>query len=514
MNHGGAGVVAAGHPETARAAVQILEAGGNACDAAIAAFFAACVAEPVLASLGGGGFLLTRDPGRPARIHDFFAHAPRRRTAPEELDFHPIVADFGTSRQEFHIGLGAIATPGCPRGIARAHARDGHLPLAELVQPAIALAREGVEVNPFQAYVIEVVAPILEASPGVRGLYASPADPHRLIRAGERMRQPQLADSLEAFAREGEAWFHEGEFAHLLAGMCRQGGSIGLDDLERYPARSREALVTRYRGARLHTNPPPSAGGSLVAIALGLLEREADPGLDTLIGAMEATNLARDEALAAPDPPAALGHLVRSGELEALREALGARRRFFRGTTHISVIDGQGRVAGLSTSNGEGCGHLVPDTGIMPNNMLGEQDLNPRGFHRWRPDTRISSMMAPSLLEPAPGQEVVLGSGGSNRLRTAILQVILRLVDHGDDLAAAVRHPRIHYEAGCLHAERDLPELALADTSRGDLRLWPPHSLYFGGVHCAARRGSELEGAGDPRRGGVALLAGGGGRKP
>jgi gamma-glutamyltranspeptidase/glutathione hydrolase len=123
-----------------------------------------------------------------------------------------------------------------------------------------------------------------------------------------------------------------------------------------------------------------------------------------------------------------------------------------RGTTHISVIDAAGNAASLTLSNGEGCGHVLPVTGIMLNNMLGEEDLNPEGFHRWGEDLRLSSMMAPTLAEHA-GRLIALGSGGSNRLRTAILQVLCNLIDLGLSPEASVAAPRIHLERGKISIE-------------------------------------------------------------
>ena len=128
----------AGHPVTAQAAATILEAGGNAFDAAVAALLASCVAEPVLASLGGGGFLLVLPAGGEPVVYDFFAQTPRRRRPEAELDFYPILADFGSAQQEFHIGLGSVATPGTVRGLFRIHRELCRLPLAEIATPALA----------------------------------------------------------------------------------------------------------------------------------------------------------------------------------------------------------------------------------------------------------------------------------------------------------------------------------------------------------------------------------------
>jgi gamma-glutamyltranspeptidase/glutathione hydrolase len=500
------GAVAAGHPQTAEAAALLLEAGGNAFDAALAALCAACVAEPVLASLGGGGFLTARTAAGESRVYDFFVQTPRRRRARAELDFFPVVADFGTAQQEFHIGMGSVATPGVVRGLFDIHRDLGSLPMRCIVEPAVTAARDGMQLNRLQAYIFGVVAPIYLVTPGARALYASPADPRRLYGEGERMCQPELADTLEALAIEGDRLFYEGEMARALVTLCEHaGGQLGAADLAGYRTCRRAPLRHAYRGARLDLNPPPSSGGLLIAFALALLAGQ-DLGRDcfgtpehmlTLARVMEQTNLARD---AGP----ADHQLLHEDWLARHRRAVNGRPLATRGTTQISVIDAQGNAASLTLSNGEGCGHVLPGTGIMLNNMLGEEDLNPEGFHRWRENVRVSSMMAPAVAEHA-GRLIAIGSGGSNRLRTAILQTLSNLVDFGMTAHAAVAAPRIHLERGKLSIE---PGLA-ADTLRVLTDQWPDHqvwdqpNLFFGGTQTVVYDGRQFDGAGDPRRGGV-----------
>jgi gamma-glutamyltranspeptidase/glutathione hydrolase len=181
-----------------------------------------------------------------------------------------------------------------------------------------------------------------------------------------------------------------------------------------------------------------------------------------------------------------------------------------RGTTQISVADAAGNLASLSLSNGEGSGYLLPGTGVMLNNMLGEEDINPEGVHRWPRDRRLASMMAPSLITLRDGTRIALGSGGSNRIRSAILQVISNRVDFGMPLAEAVSAPRIHLEGGLLNLEPPCGAETLAGLARHHPRIkcWEAPNLFFGGVHSVARRANgRLEGAGDPRRGGVTRIA-------
>lgn len=500
------GAVAAGHPQTAEAAALILEGGGNAFDAALAALCMACVAEPVLASLGGGGFLAARTAAGEVRICDFFVQTPRRKRALDEIEFFPVVADFGTVQQEFHVGLGSLATPGTVRGLFDVHRVLGSVPMRRIVEPAAAVARDGVRLDRLQAYVFSVVAPIYWATAEARALYASPADPHRLVGEGDVMRQPELADALETLSIEGDRLFYDGEMARALVALCEcQGGQLGAADLAGYRTCMRAPLRRDYRNARLYLNPPPSSGGLLIAFALALLAEQdlgpspfGSPGyLPTLARVMEQTNLVRSAG--STDE-----RLLDDAWVARYRQAVIGRPLATRGTTQISVLDAQGNAASLTLSNGEGCGQVLPGTGIMLNNMLGEEDLNPEGFHRWREDVRVSSMMAPTLAEHA-GRLIALGSGGSNRLRTAILQTLVNLVDFDMTPDAAVAAPRIHVEGARIDIEPGFAADAVGQlvAEWPDHRLWDELNLFFGGTHTVVFDGRHFTGAGDPRRGGL-----------
>lgn len=467
------GAVACGHSLTADAAVQILEAGGNAFDAVIAAQFTACVVEPVLTSLAGGGFLLAKPAGQSTRLLDFFAHTPRQHLGSSSA-LYAIDADFGTTTQTFHIGPAAIATPGTVAGMFHAHQAFGSLPMNELVLPAVQAARNGTTVNEFQGGIFDIVRPIyIEAGP------------YREARSGAHLLQPELADSLEALAREGVDLFYRGEMGAALASLCQtSGGHLDRSDLENYQVIEREPLAFNYGGARIHTNPPPSAGGVLIRHTLEALAGSAVMPEDVAL-ALAATQLARSTLLDDSD-------------------------QVSRGTTHISVVDDAGNVASMTLSNGEGSGCLIGATGIMANNMLGEEDINPAGIDNWQPDRRLGSMMAPTLAI-SDGAQMALGSGGSNRIRSAIVQVLVALLQHGATPSDAVHLPRLHVEADLLSLEpefeparfRHLPGLPEA------IQQWDARSLFFGGVHLVQHfDDGRLLAAGDPRRGGVGRVMG------
>jgi gamma-glutamyltranspeptidase/glutathione hydrolase len=505
------GVVAAGHPKTAEAAGTALAAGGNAFDAAVAACFAACVAEPVLASLGGGGFLLAKPAHGEPLLYDFFAQTPRRKRIERETDLRPVLVNFGDATQEFHIGFGSIATPGAVAGLFAIHRDLCRLPLSVLVAPARDFARRGMMLTAAQHHLATIVEPILRASPEAFAAHASPSRPGDLALPGETVHQPALAEALELLVTEGQGLFYEGDWAERLVADCgRAGGHLTREDLSGYRVVRRTPRALEYRNSHVFTNPPPALGGGLILFALRLLAEmelgayphgQADH-VHALATAMRLTQRLRQEGLTDIDPnedPLALEILA-----TMQREAV-----FPRGTTQISVADVEGNLAGLTISNGEGSGYVLPGTGIVLNNMLGEEDINPEGFHRWPRDRRISSMMSPTLLELPDGSSVVTGSSGSNRIRSAVLQVISNLVDFGLPLDQAVGAPRIHYEGGLLNLEPPVPSSTLGalQTRWPRIKLWSALNVFFGGAHSVCRKADgSLLGAGDPRRGGTALV--------
>jgi gamma-glutamyltranspeptidase / glutathione hydrolase len=371
----------------------------------------------------------------------------------------------------------------------------------------------------YQAYLLEVVAPIYDITDDVREIFCCEPEgggDHTcgvcLRKTGDRISNPGLADTLELLAREGDHFFYEGGLARSIVEMCIGGGGhITLDDLKGYRLEKRRPIERRYRDATIAINPPPSAGGILIAFALEVLGRldmsALEPGsvehARALIAAMNATNRVRAEVMDDSAP-----------SMELLSEELVARYaaevlpapESHRGTTHVSVIDAEGNAASATVSNGEGCGHLVPGCGFMLNNMLGEEDLVGTTFGEWATNQRMSSMMAPTAIRWDDGRYAVLGSGGSNRIRTALLQVISFLVDHRFAPDAAIDAPRLHLEGDHLDFEAVLPTSTQESLAReyGDHTVWPDRNMFFGGVHAAFRAADgALLGAGDPRRAGV-----------
>ncbi|MCW3038955.1 MAG: gamma-glutamyltransferase [Solirubrobacterales bacterium] len=489
----GGGVIAAGHPLSAQAGAQVLRDGGNAVDAAVAAMLTSFTAEPLLTGLGAGGYLMAAGFDADPVLLDFFVAAPGRGapTPPRErAQLQAVTVDFGDATQVFHCGAGSIGTWGMPAGIAEAMHRWGTIPLRDLVAPAAAHARAGVPLNASQAYVSQILEGILTSTPECAAVHAPGG---RALAEGDRFAWPDLADALELLAEEGAAPFYRGDVAERVVGwLAARGGALTAVDLRSYLAMPRAPVPAAYRGRTVLTNPPPNAGGVLLAAALDELDR-GDVGAARLVDVMEAAQGARTDAFVAGLDERGFGERF-------LASRLGS-------TTHVSVLDGENRACAVTVTNGEGSGVVVPGTGMHPNNIMGEEDLNPLGFHAFPAGRRMPSMMAPTVVLGADGVELVLGSAGSSRIRSAILQTIVGVLDHGLEADAAVDAPRLHFEDDTVYAEPGADVAALEAAGRRVV-AFRERNLFFGGVQ-AVRRAPDgtLSGAGDPRRGGASLCA-------
>jgi gamma-glutamyltranspeptidase / glutathione hydrolase len=498
------GVVAAGHPLTAEAGARVLREGGNAVDAAVCAVLASFAVESPLTGFGAGGFMMVHREAETVLL-DFFVAAPGGDGIERGAELVPVPVHFDAETvQTFYVGPASCGVPGTAAGLEQALARFGSVPLGELVRPGVRLAREGAPVNAEQAYILDILAPIHARLGGTRELYA-PAG--HTLREGEVFRFPELAEALERFGAEGSEPFYRGEVgAALSEHVLARGGTLGPGDLAAYEAIERRPIRAAFRGTEVLTNPPPSSGGILIAYCLGLLERLGErSGPEQLVASMGAANAARGKAFA----EALYGEGLETSLLDPA--ALDATAGDLLGsTTHISALDKDGMCACVTCSNGSGSGVLVPGTGVILNNMLGEEDLNPLGFHAIAPGRRVPSMMAPTVVLRDGEIELGLGSAGSNRIRSAILQTIVRAVEQGMTADEAVRAPRLHFEGGTVQAEPGIDEAMLARIEGRGLPVLrrPAINLFFGGVQAVAReRGTgALGGGGDPRRGGAVAL--------
>jgi gamma-glutamyltranspeptidase / glutathione hydrolase len=512
------GVVAAGHPLTAEAGANVLREGGNAVDAAVCSVLASFAVESPLTGFGAGGFMLVHDPSTRADVLiDFFVQAPGLGGIERRAELEPVDVYFDETPQTFNVGAASCGVPGTAAGLTRALERFGTAPLGDLVKPAIELAHGGAPLNAQQAYIFHILSPILCRYEGGRRLY-SPTG--RTLAEGDIFRFPELAEALERYGAEGPEPFYSGEVGAAVADhVAELGGTLSRADMSAYEAIERRPVAVEFRGAEVLTNPPPSSGGILIAFCLALLERLGDAGVEATVAAMGAAQDSRGERFQEGlyeegfadlflDPEqldATTSRLreARAGGGDGPGDAIGS-------TTHLAVLDSDGMCASVTCSNGSGSGVIAPGTGVHLNNMLGEQDLNPQGFHRTEAGRRMPSMMSPTVVMRDGNVLAGLGSAGSNRIRSAILQTVLRLVVDGMSAADAVRAPRVHFENGIVQAEPGIDEAALKRLEEGGVGVarWRRPNLFFGGVQAVAFDPADgrLEGGGDPRRGGAVVL--------
>jgi gamma-glutamyltranspeptidase/glutathione hydrolase len=485
------GAIAAGHPLTAQAGARVLEAGGNAVDAAVAAALVSWVAESPLTGPGAGGFMLVyRARDQSTRVLDFFTAVPGLgRRAGERTEMVSVDVDFTkSSTQEFHIGAASVAVPGAALGLEEGHAAFGKLPWRDLFAPAIELARNGVELNRAQAYLHAILDLILRHAEESRAIYERKGE---RLSVGDKLVMSDLAATLELLRDRGATQLYRGELARSFVEHVRsQGGAMTMRDLREYRVVRRRPVRADFRGHEFLSNPPPSAGGTLIAYGLGLLDDVGAPGSADAIDALG--RVMRAQAEASTLPRERLSKLL---ELKAVTS----------GTTHISVVDGNGNAVALTASTGSGSGVVVPGTGIHLNNMIGEFFI----ARTPRAGARHSSGMSPSLVLHDGRPRLVVGSAGSLRLRGAVMQVVVNVVQHGLRVRDAIDRPRVHLEGEELNCEggHDPAELDKLAAMRWNVVRWRHRNLYFGGAAAVEMRDDgTLAAAGDPRRGGAGVV--------
>jgi gamma-glutamyltranspeptidase / glutathione hydrolase len=500
----------AGTPYAAEAAAEVYRAGGNAADAAVAAAAAVSVTEPLLSSIGGGGFALVRDPDGETELIDYYDTMPGKGLPESEFGAggspQTIVLKYGAGVNST-VGGASVAVPGALRGWEALLGRHGKLTLRETLAPAVRLAREGFRLCKTSAMWFQVAEEVLRLTEETRKSFYKG---DRVYLEGEEVRFPELADTLEAIGEGGAEVMYEGELARRLSGyILKMGGIITERDLVEYQAVIRRPLSVVYGHGEIYTNGPPSAGGPTLAQMLRIVSgydlaaMSADDYARVLAGAMRFA--LRDREIAYVD--GAENEIV-ARKLTSEEYARHQRRRIFGSpqTTHISCVDAEGAAVSITATMGYGSGLVVPGTGIPMNNTLGEPELNPRGFHALKPGERLISSMSPTIVSSQEGGLISLGSAGASRIPTAILQTLVNVLDFGTPLETAVLAPRFHaegdlfaYEAGARTTDLDRYEQVLP---------FEEPNMYFGGVN-AVRRTPEgpFEAAADPRRsGGVAFV--------
>src|SRR5262245_798844 len=455
--------VAAGHPATADAGAEILEAGGSAADAVVAATLASCVAETVMTGLLGGGHGIYFDAatGR-ARNLDCFVAVPGLDAERREVELLELDVPFGTELVHYSVGIGSCGVPGVPAGLDALWNEYRTLPWPRLVEPALRLARGAVPMPEAHASCLRMLEPVMTMNEGAE-IYSPGGS---LLGEGDHLRQPGLVPALESLAEDGPRGAYEGTIGReLLALMEERGGLVTVADLTSYRAEWSDPVELEFRGHALRTR----SGLSDVPARVGRL-----PEL---------------RGLEEPERALAL--------VGALSDDLPPRD----GTTNVSAIDADGNACVLTTSLGLGSGDFVPGLDLHLNSMLGEADLFTDGLG---PGDRMASMMAPTLALDADGVTLAAGAAGGTRLRSALLEVVAGILDEGLGPQAAVDRPRIHPAGTLVHLEPGYgPATVAALESAGfEVRVWNSKHHFFGGVSVVTRDSA----AADPRRSGAARI--------
>jgi gamma-glutamyltranspeptidase / glutathione hydrolase len=517
------GVVSSVETHATNVGVAVLQAGGNAVDAAVAVGYALAVTHPSAGNLGGGGFLTVHFVGRATETLEFREQAPISVTQPA---FDAMIERKGR-------GLGASGIPGTVAGLNFARARWGTKSLAELIRPAIRLARDGVPLGERQALVLSWAWPHLKQDPYLDATFGAEGQP---LQRGDIVHQPLLASTLEAIANFGDPGFYSGTFAQQLVRLTsRTDIPIAASELSRYEPRLRAPLSVVYRDLLVETTPPPSAGGVAVVQLLSMLDQEhaytsrADSPQELHLFAEAAKRAHAERRFNVVDPfglaeydDAELRRRWSSADTwlkpfpisrtqvtaaSSLSPFYAAASEELNDTTHFSVVDSSGNVASCTTtlSGSFGARYVVPGTGVIMNNSLGA--FSTVGANTLKPGRRMTSSMAPTLVSDRDGPVLVLGSPGGDTIANTIVSVFRRVVDHGQPLDIAVDAPRIHhgFVPDALRSERLRPiSPALRHGLEQMGHQFTTPSRTIGDANNLARTSHGWEGYSDPREGGRA----------
>ncbi len=503
--------VAAPNDLAASAGTRLAAEGGNAVDAAIGAAVVTMVTEPGLVSLASGGFVTVQpeDGSGPVTI-DGWVEMPGRGLPPDRFGrgVHDIHTAYGGGTT-MTVGHGSVATPGTLRALGRSHETFGRLAWPEVLAPGIEAARTGFPLGQATHDYLQYVH--LDVFGWHDDSFAVLHDADgSLLPRGAVIHIPHLADCLEQIATEGTDTFYTGDVAATITSdLEANGGILTLADLRAYEAVERESLVTDQSGWRLATNPAPAVGGVAMAALLAMLDGRPNAGSwddEELRHLVRAQHEVFGSGLG--------DHEDEHGRTEESRRLLSQVLES-ESTAHISAVDDLGGACAITVSSGYSSGVLAPGTGIWLNNCLGEHEIVRGGAHALAPGTRLNSNMAPTVgRRSEDGAVLSIGTPGSDRIVSALAQVLALFVNGGLGLPEAVAHPRLHVrvrdnedpQAKVDHEE----DLALPAGLDLPTRAMPPLSMYFGGVGAAVwSPAGGFTAAGDPRRTGAVAVTGG-----
>ncbi|WP_018156583.1 gamma-glutamyltransferase [Demetria terragena] len=493
--------VAAPNALAAQAGVDVVARGGTAVDAALAAMSVTFVSEPGIVSAMGGAFITIWPAEGDPIVIDGNAEMPGRGLAPERFGqgIEQVWLNYAGG-MNIQAGAGSVATPGAFAAMETAHSLYGRAAWADVLTSAIDVAEHGWQIGSAAGSYLQLVGD---------GLFTFDDESRRNLTRdgvplgpGDSLSSAELADALRQIADEGSAALYRGDLGHRIADHIQQlGGLLTRTDLAAYAPLVRPATLTRIGDWQVATNPPPSIGGPVLATMLGLLDG-TDASPQTLAEVQRRVlTYRRDQLDQATDLEGAGAELLQS--LDALRLN---RIPQSPNTAHVSAVDSEGTACAMTASAGYSSGVMVPGTGLLLNNSLGEPELNRHGLHALPPGSRLASNMAPAAARHDDGARLAIGSPGADRITTALQQTLAHLFVRGIGLQEAIDHPRLHLRV------LDDDDVVVEYEPHADIESaietlgWPsnshePVAMYFGGVG-AAMVGAEgdLTAAGDPRR--------------
>ncbi len=469
------GAIASGCPYSTQVGVDLLAAGGNAVDAVVGASLAACFSLPTMTGLGGGGVMTMRVGGELVTC-DFFAALPGLGFEGTRRKPEVIVVPFEGVRLAFKVGRPTVAVPGSVAGLWAVHERYGRLPMADVAAPAIRLARTGVRVTEGQHRAFALLEPIFRRSPEAWSLIGLT---DHVVDEGDTLMNERYADFLTMLVEEGPRGFYAGEVAARIEEVTE--GLVTARDLDAYEPAWGRPLSRRYRRVSVHAPGRPSLNGALLQHAFSVLEKDGEMPrfgeVDYWRRIAEALRAA--EGVRTPGYEA---QIFEDGFLEGVVASCTAGN-----TMQCSVVDDEGNAVSYTTTVGEGAGFVIPGTGVILNNFLGEEDILPDHVEHVA-GRRMMTSMAPTLVEDDDGGVLVLGAAGSARIRSAVLQVLVHVLDGALPVQEAVLAPRIHPEGDTIYIEahgRTPAEVEALHPLGKEAVMTYEVGFFFGGVQAA-----------------------------
>jgi gamma-glutamyltranspeptidase/glutathione hydrolase len=519
------GVVSSSHPIASKAGVEVLKRGGNAVDAAVATALTLGTVTPAFCGIGGGGFaLIWLADERKAIFVDYREQAPQ--TASENT--FKLTPGGAVSGNENSMGYKSVAVPGAVAGHSFMVERFGQLKMRRLFEPAIRHARRGFAVSKTMAEAWSTSYHKLEPYQSSRRIYLNNGRP---FKRGRKIRLAQLSKSLSSIAARGPSEFYNGSIGRKLVNdMVANYGLVTANDLERFKPVMREPIRGSYRGIEIISAPPPSSGGAIIIEALNILENfqfeHTDAKLPRTLHLVSEA-LARGfvncranicdpafaqipmERLTSKNFAQRLAGTIDENKASLLVEPANIFGVPTSNTSHLCVVDSDRNVVALTESVEcyFGSGVVVPDTGIVLNDTMHDFDPRPGRLNSVGPGKIPMSSMSPTIVLRDGIPFLAVGSAGSTRIVSSVLQTLLGVLEFDMPMERAIDSPRIHIQGDEIEAESRIPKTSIDALRRMGHRVKSkrPRELYFGGVHAVKISSDDkVEGAADSRRDGMA----------